>query len=49
MANRVKKDRSAIRKARKANRSYINQTFRKNISKRIDYVKTQKIKVQKKK
>ena len=26
MSNRVKKDRSAIRKARKANRSYINKT-----------------------
>ena len=31
MANRVKKDRSAIRKARKANRSYINQTYRSKV------------------
>ncbi len=31
MSNRVKKDRSAIRKARKANRSYINKTFKGNV------------------
>jgi hypothetical protein len=48
MANRVKKDRSAIRKARKANRSYINQTFRSKVEineENIGYLNEMSIKV----
>lgn len=52
MANRVKKDRSAIRKARKANRSYINQTFRSKVEineENIGYLNEMSIKVDVKK